>query len=435
MGNRLVSTAVSTGLAIVTFISATPAQQGPPHLDSLSIRRAVELALEHHPSLRAAEASVRSSSASLTQARSTYYPSLNISASASRTDGAFVFNPSIEPRIQTYNSYSAALQLQQTLYDFGRTGGRVSANDSFLEASMLDSQSARDLVVMNVQLAYFILAQAQRVVDVNELAVESATKHLVQAKAFYTVGRRALFDVTKAEVDLANANVNLIKARNDLRLGRVQLENVMGIHPAGGYALTDTLSITPFSMTLDSAKGLAFSRRPELRSAQIRVEANQSLASSSWSQHLPTLSAFGTWTWSAFGFPLFSRWNAGVTLTVPVFQGFAVSGQVEQAEANADAARASLDELRESVILEVEQNYLVVKESAERIAAAAKLVEQAEQNLNLSERQYTAGVGTAIEATDAQLTLSNARITYIQAMYDYNSSLVRLRRAIGISSQ
>jgi outer membrane protein TolC len=197
------------------------------------------------------------------------------------------------------------------------------------------------------------------------------------------------------------------------------------------FVLTDTLSTAPFVMSLDSAKALALSVRPEVRSARLRVDANQSLVSSAWGGHLPTLSLFGTWTWSAFGFPLFSRWNAGVSLTVPIFQGFAVSGQVEEAEANADAAQASLDELNESVILEVEQNYLVVREAEERIAAAAKLVEQAEQNLNLSERQYAAGVGTALEATDAELSLSNARITYIQALFDYNGALVRLQRAIG----
>jgi outer membrane protein TolC len=119
-------------------------------------------------------------------------------------------------------------------------------------------------------------------------------------------------------------------------------------------------------------------------------------------------------------------------MSLPIFQGFAISAQVEQARAAADAAQANLDVLREFVTLEVEQNYLGLKEAEERIAASTKLVEQAEQNLNLAERQYAAGVGTALEVTDAQLTLSNARITRIQALYDYNSSLRKLERSMGI---
>ena len=267
---------------------------------------------------------------------------------------------------------------------------------------------------------------------VNEEAVQLATAILSRAKAFYSVGRRPQSDVTKAEVDLANANVNLIRSRNQLHITGVQLENAMGVHPADGYAVIDTFEISHALPSLDSAQATAFALRPDLRSFQARVRAAQSLVSATWAQHLPVLSASGTWTWNGFDFPLASRWNAGVTLTLPVFQGFAISGQVSQAQANADAAEANLDLFKEAVTLDVQQSYWGVREAEERIAAATKLVEQAEQNLVLAEKQYSAGVGTALDITDARLSLSNARITKIQALYDHNSSLLRLRRSMGV---
>jgi outer membrane protein TolC len=104
---------------------------------------------------------------------------------------------------------------------------------------------------------------------------------------------------------------------------------------------------------------------------------------------------------------------------------------VEQARATSDAAQATLEQLTETMMLEVEQNYLSLKEAEERIGAATKLVEQSEQALTLAEKQYIAGIGSTIEVTDAQLTLSNARITKIQALYDYNCNLARLKRAMG----
>jgi outer membrane protein TolC len=73
-----------------------------------------------------------------------------------------------------------------------------------------------------------------------------------------------------------------------------------------------------------------------------------------------------------------------------------------------------------------------LREADERLAATSKLVEQAEQNMTLADRQYAAGVGTALEAADARLSLSNARITNIQAVYDHSSSLVRLQKAMGV---
>lgn len=417
-------------MILVLFPRPMLAQATGQKPEELTLERAITLAVENHPSLKAAEANVRSASGALTQAQSTYFPSLSATGTAQRTDGAFVFNPTFPPRNQTYNSYTAGFQVTQTLFDFGRTIYKVSANSDLLGASSLDFDASRAAVVANVEIAYFGVIQAQQVMNVNEEAVDQAANHLVQAKAFYNAGRRPLFDVTKAEVDLANANVNLIRARNQLRVANLQLENSIGLHPKNHYAVSDTLSVVPFSMTLDSVKEITFEKRPELLAARARVDANRSLVTAAWDQHLPTLSAFGSWTWSNFDFPLYSRWNAGVTFTLPLFQGFSVMGQVQQAQATADAAQANLEVLRESIALEVEQAYWGLKEAEERIAAAVKLVAQAEQNLNLAERQYTAGVGTALETTDAQLSLSNARITKIQAMYDYNSSLARLKKAM-----
>ena len=397
----------------------------------LTLRKAVALALANHPSLRSADAQLRAADAGLTQALSSYFPSLTASATASRTDGAFVFNPSFPPRNQTFNSYSTAFNLTQMLYDFGRTSGKVSANNDFVDAASLDAQSIRDLVIVNVQVAYFGLLRAQRVLIVNRQAMDQATRHLAQAQAFYKVGRRHLFDVTKAEVDVANGTVNLLRAENDVQVATVQLTNAMGTFSERSFLMGDTLGIPLVTLTLDSVKEIAQRERPDLRSARTRVSANRALASSLWSQHLPTLSAFGTWTWSNFDFPLFSRWNAGVTLTLPLFQGFSIAGQVEQAEANADLAQATADLMAQSILLEVEHSYLSLKEAEKRIGATEKLVEQAQQNLTLAEKQYAAGIGTPLETTDAQLTLSNAQITNILGLYDYNVSLARLNRAMG----
>ena len=421
-------------LALVIAASVAAPSDGQCFAQSqkLTLRQALAYALDNHPSLRAAEAGVRSSSAGLTQAEANYYPSLSISAGGTHTDGAFVFNPSFPPRNQTYNSYSAGLAIQQTVYDFGRTHGRVAANDKFREASTMDLDAARQNVIANVQLAYFTAVQARGVVRVAEETVAQMEKHLAQANAFYKAGTRPLFDVTKAEVDVANANVNLIQARNQFRVSVVQLDNAMGLHPTGDVELADTLSVVPFVEPLDSAKAVALRERPEMLAAAARLDADQHLVSAAWSQNLPSLSASGNWTWSAFTFPLYSRWNAGVTLTLPIFQGFAVSGQVEQARANVDAAQAAIDLLKESIILDVEQASLGLTEASERIIATTKLVEQAEQNLNLAERQYVAGVGTAIETSDAQVALANARISKIQAIYDYNGSLIGLQRAMGV---
>lgn len=419
---------------MLLFLHSIPlgAQTRGAFPELLTQEQAVRLALLYHPSLRAAQASTRSASAGVVQAQSSYFPSLSFSAGGIRNDGAFVLIPSSPIVNRTYNNYTTALSLQQTVYDFGRTSGRVSASEQLYDASVSDFQSARDNVIMNVQLAYIGFVQAKRLVKVGEETVSQMEEHLKQAKAFYSVGKRPQFDVTTAEVNLANSNVSLIRARNQMRVTKIQLENAIGLHPTTIYNVRDSFDTLAFTASLDSVKAKAKEFRSELHSAQARYASTQSLVSAAWRQHLPSVSLSSAWTWSSFDFPLQSRWNVGATFSVPLFQGFGISAQVEQAEATADAAQASLDVLTESVMLEVEQNYLSLKEAQERIDASAKFVTQAQENLKLAEGRYNSGVGSPIEITDAQLNLSNAQITYIQSLSDYSSSLIRLRRAMGV---
>jgi len=403
---------------------------GPfPHV--LSQDDAVRLALRYHPSLRAAEASTRAASAGVTVAESNYFPMLSGSAAGTRTGGASPINPSFPVRILTYNNYNTGVSLQQTLWDFGRTTGRVSASKDLMDASQTDFASTEDSVIANVRLAYISYVQAIRLVEVDSEAVEQAEAHLAQAKAFYTVGTRPQYDVTTAEVNLANANVALISGRNQMRIAKLLLETSIGMVATTVYAVHDTLEVPLVRMTLDSAKAIAREVRPELRSARARYAATEAFVKAAESQHLPIISFGGGWTWSSFNFPLQSKWNAGFSLTMPIFQGFAVSAQVEQAEATVDEARAGIDVLTEVVMLQVEQNYLSLREAEERIGASRKLVVQAKENLRLAEGRYNSGVGSPIEITDAQVTLSNAEITDIQALADYNSFLIRLRLAMG----
>jgi outer membrane protein len=419
--------------ALACLLPQVLAAQEPVALpDSLSLEQAVQIAVENHPSLRQADATLRSASGGKRLALSAYFPNVSAVSSATRTGGVFVFNPSVPRSNQFYDTYTAGFQASQTLFDFGRTINKVSASSSFEQAAGADHEAARQNVIMNVQLDYYGLMQAHQVEMVNEEDSARTMQHLAEAKAFYTVGKRAQFDVTRAEVDVANATVNLIRARNQTRLAKAQLENAMGIRPRGPYHISTNFDVPVFPVGLDSIESITLNQRPDLVAARAELEANRSLAAAAWDQHLPTLTASGTYTWSNFEFPLYSRWNAGVTISLPLFQGFAITAQVDQARANADASQAALDLLTQSIDLEVEQDYLSLNEAHDRISSAMKLVEQAEQNLTLAEKQYAAGVGTALEVTDAQQVLSNARITRIQALFDYNSFFTRLKRAMGI---
>jgi len=416
-------------LLLCGLIEARPA--GAPASDSLGIEQAVAIALEHQPAMRQSSANREAAQAGLTIARSNYFPQITGTATLTHTDGAFVFSPTVTPTNQRYNTYTTGIAATQTVLDFGKMVSKVIAGSQLVDAAAYDDYATRLSVIMNARVSYYGLMQAVQVVSADQEAVDKAEEHLKQTRAFYSVGTRAQFDVTKAEVDLANANVALIKAKNGAKIAQLQLEDAMGIQSASPILVTSSFPADSFALSLDSVRAFARQHRPELLAAAARVEANKSLVTAAWAQHMPNLVASGAYNWTNFNLPLLSRWNIGLTLTFPIFQGFATQAGVDQARAGEESAQATYDLLQESIMLEVEQYYLNLRAAQEEIAATDKLVEEAEQSLTLAEKQYAAGVGGLIEVTDARQSLADAHITRIQSLYDYSTALVRLHLAMG----
>jgi outer membrane protein len=105
---------------------------------------------------------------------------------------------------------------------------------------------------------------------------------------------------------------------------------------------------------------------------------------------------------------------------------------VKEADANYKAAKANYDLLRQNVVLEVQQAYLNLAAAADRIPTSEIAQRQATENLEIATGRYNAGVGNPIEVTDAQVTYTNAKTTYIQALYDYNVAVAGLEKSMGL---
>jgi outer membrane protein len=125
-------------------------------------------------------------------------------------------------------------------------------------------------------------------------------------------------------------------------------------------------------------------------------------------------------------------WNIGATLSIPIFQGFALDAGVDQAKANLKISESSSDEIIQTVTLDVQQQYSSLEEARERIVATRALVTQSEETLKLAEGRYKQGVGSAVEITDATVGFYNARTSYIQSLYDYQVANAKLKRAMGV---
>jgi outer membrane protein len=414
-------------IIVLLFLSTVVFAQS----DTLTLEQCVEIALKQNPSIRIAEGGFESSQSNLELARSALLPQIAAQASLTRNGGTFILGKNVFAGL--YNNYTTGFQAQQLIFDFGKTITKVLGTANLVDASNQALRGTTEDVILNTHIAYFNYLAAERVREVDSETVVQAEEHLKQAEAFYKAGTAPQYDVVNAEVTVANAKVNLIQAENNLKIARVQLENAIGEKLPDHFVLSDILEVSYVDIGVQAAIDTALKHRPELLSSQAQVQASRQFLASAWTANLPEIYATGGYNWRNLKpSPLYSGWNIGVTISLPIFQGFALNAAIDQAKANLKSAEASNDLVMQALYLDVQQQEFALQEAGESIKASRKLVEQANEALRLAIGRYNSGTGTALEETDAQVALANAKITYIQSLYNYSVAYAKLERAMGI---
>jgi len=403
------------------------------HGEQLGIERCIDIALRMHPSMSASSHTVNVNKSKVGEAKADYYPHIEGSSGYSKISPASDTGSSASAdTANSYDQYTGTIALKQNIYDFGKTAAQVRVRGLNLDASRSDLRNVSGQIVLNVKKAYFGVLKASKDRDVAGEAVKQFEQHLARAKGFYEAGTKPRFDVTKAEVDLSSSKLNLIKATNAVKLAVAALNNAMGLPEAPEYTIEDSLASDAYVITLEDALMLAYKNRPDLESAVLKKQAAERSVVLAEKGHYPALNGSASYNWSGDNFPLSEGWNAGVTLSVPIFSGFLTTHQVKGSKAELKVQSANEELLRQTVILEVRQAWLGLSEAAESIPAAELVVRQAEENLELANGRYTAGVGSPVEVTDAQVSLSSAKTSYIQALYDHKIARASLEKAMGV---
>ena len=424
-------------LIIVCFCLLAPSVEAAEELigkgEMLDLQRCLAIALERHPSILAAAGTIRAGDSRVGQARSGYYPQISGSAGYNRADPISPSGPNGTVGGSVYDSYSSTLSLSQNLYDFGRTSTQVKVQELNRDSFRSDLENVRTLVIFGVKQAYYGLLQAKRNRDVSQEVVGQFQHHLEQARAFFEIGTKPKFDVTKAEVDLSNARLNLLRAENALRLAQVALNNAIGLPEARDYEVAEQLSFQRVEVNLEDTLIKAYDRRPDLQSLLVRKRSQEQSIELARKGYYPYLSGNASYGWGGSGgyFPLDQGWSFGAQLNIPVFTGYLTKYQIDEARANLEVLAANESLLRQTIYQDVRQAWLNMREAADRIVVAELSVRQAEENLELANGRYASGVGSPIEVTDALVAASNAKTAHISALYDYKVAQASLEKAAG----
>jgi len=286
-------------------------------------------------------------------------------------------------------------------------------------------------VILNVQQAYFNVLATRRLLGVADETVRQTAKQLEQAQGRNEVGVAPKFDVTTAEVNLANAKLNQLSARNNFALARETLRNTLGLNEPLDFDVVDNLTADRQHISADEALDIAYTHRPDLLSLVDQQNAQQELITSLQRQYLPSVTSNGAYTWIGTDYPLQDTWMVGASVNLSILNGGLVRAQVAEAKANLEVLQFNQEALRQNIALQVRQAALNVEQAAESIGVAEKGAQQARESLALAEGRYTTGVGNIIELTNAQVALTSAEANYVQALYGYQTSVAALENAMG----
>ena len=277
-----------------------------------------------------------------------------------------------------------------------------------------------------------------------EKSVELLGSELADTKRRYDAGTVPQFNVLRAQVELANQEPKLIRAKNSYRISKNVLANVLGFNIPKETVediplnLSDRLEAQPYQVDLSHALALALERRTELGSLRKAQALRYEDIVNAKAGYLPSVQAYGGYearnsmftsdlTYDVYG------WTAGVQISWDIFDGFLTKGKVMEAKALYEKAGVELDDTTRRIELDVRTAYSKFIEATDLLASQKKVVEQAEEALRLATARNDAGTGTQLDVLSARTALTDAQTTQIEALHDYAAARARLERAVGLN--
>jgi len=401
--------------------------------EPLTLGEALKTADKNHPQIEEAAANLSTTEARLGQARANYWPQINLAADWNKGDTFLTALGGIKKT----EVATTSVVVRQNLYDFGRTAGATAAAHGARAAATEGLTISRQDVAFRVKAAWYLVLAAERQVEASRKTLVAREGLFRQAEEFFRHGIRSRVEVARSEASLFAGKSLLSKAENNRALARLELANAMGLSSLADRSLAlaepeTSEAATPGPEDLVSLREEALRNRSELkRLSSLKDTASGSLRSAR-SGYLPTLSGTASYGEAAQSLlPEGQVWALGVNLTLPVFSGFATQEQVREAEAIIHGVEAQQKNQRLQVAKEVAAAWLGISEAQDRLATSSKETSAAQESQRLAMERYREGLGTMIEAIDAQAQALSAETARIQAGYDQLIARARLDRALG----
>jgi len=416
----------------------------------LTLDKAVKLALQKNYDILLAQLGFEKAGEQISEAYSGAFPQLSFNGQYTRNlklPVLFIapnssFNPTpntIAFSIGAKNSYNLGVSLSQTIYD-PRLGTAISIAKKYSKYSDLSVESAKDDIIAQVKETFYNILLSKKLVDVNQQGYEVAKANYENTGALYRQGVASEYDYLRSEVQLANVKPSLIEAKNNLQLAKNALKNLLALDLKTTIDVQGEFEVEKVSPDLiQQSNEILNENNPliqQLTLQKLILEENVSIEKAAY---FPSLSAFGNYSWQSedntFNFNNYNWANTitvGLQLSIPIFQGFKRNARIQQAKIDVENLEVTKNKTEAGLKIGLMQSKLKMDEALDRIQAQEKSVDQAKRALEIAQTRYKQGVGTQLEILDTQNSLTQTRINYEKAVYDFLIAKTEWEKVLGI---
>lgn len=417
------------------------------HSRPMTLEESLQHALSHNADLQIAREDLHKSRLQLREGMADFLPQFDITLQYTRNyllPTFFFDTPAGQQQftVGAHNNLSGTVGIRQPLFSGGKSFAGLRTARLFEAFSMERVRAVRQEVHARVETAFYDLLLTWELVRVNKLSVARARANFRRVEKLREAGRVSDYDLLRAQVQVAELRTDSMRAENARVLAALAFKNQIGLDPGETIAPqgtfrreTDLLSRGTEADLIDFATRM----RPLARQHRLEVEMRQSAETIARAESRPTLDLIVNGQWQAqkneFDFArddFRQSWFSGVTLKIPIFDGFRTRAKVAQARADTRRAELARKQTERDVRFTLVQARRNVLELLERKRAQMQAVDLARQGLKIAESRYENGVGTQLEVIDGQLTLRRAEAELARVKRDFAVALVHLERGAGI---
>ena len=404
---------------------------------TISIEEAIELAYVNSPDLQAALLELEQAEAALAEDRAAFSPSLTTSAdiTAQEENNATAFGEAEDDDIDA--SLNAAVQADYDLFTSGQRAANVRAAQEQVRLSELEVDRRREELRLETTDLYYDLQDSGEQIRINQAFVDEAARNQQDTSLRQEAGVGTTFDVLRADVQLANAQQDLIQSQADQQIARRNLARLLNLPSTVNVNATPVTepdnwesSYERWTLTLEDSILLAFQGRVELEQQLAQREISTQQARAALAANGPQVGLFANYSWSDLLDDSSDTYNFGVEFDMVLLDGGAARARARQQDLNADIAEERFSEVLDQVRFEVEQAYFDLRSNEENVATARTAIVQADEALELANLRLDAGVGTQLDVLTAQSELTEAEGNWVTAALGYNRALAALQRAV-----